>query len=388
MVGVLSPGRLIGGRVRLNTPAALFAAGEVGAWYDPSDLSTLYQDSVGTTPATAVDHPVGLMLDKSQGLALGAELISNGTFDTSTTGWTATGSSISIDAGRLRISTNSTFGRASQAITTVVGRSYRLTFTVTNGDATGCFLFVGTSDDLAAQNYDSGAKANGTHYAVFVATATTTYIKPVVGTGSSLFAFFDNISVRELAGNHAKQSTPTARPLLKQDANGRYYLQFDGTDDFLFTENIAWPGQYSAWAGVNVTTNASLQCIIDADPGAGTRTPQYLRVSSTTPQSIAFASGDFTDSGSAITSGTNVMLSAFATTTALDVRNNGASNGTTGISGTLASASTPLYLGRYAGSATAFMNARLYAAVVRGAASTAAEISSTDGWVNSKTGAY
>jgi hypothetical protein len=43
----------------------LFASGEQGAWYDPSDLSTLFQDSTGTTPVTAVGQPVGLMLDKS-----------------------------------------------------------------------------------------------------------------------------------------------------------------------------------------------------------------------------------------------------------------------------------------------------------------------------------
>lgn len=36
-----------------------------GAWFDPSDLSTLYQDAAGTTPVTAVEQPVGLMLDKS-----------------------------------------------------------------------------------------------------------------------------------------------------------------------------------------------------------------------------------------------------------------------------------------------------------------------------------
>lgn len=47
------------------TPAALFAAGEQGAWYDPSDLSTMFQDSAGTTPVTAVDQPVGRINDKS-----------------------------------------------------------------------------------------------------------------------------------------------------------------------------------------------------------------------------------------------------------------------------------------------------------------------------------
>lgn len=36
-----------------------------GAWFDPSDMSTLYQDAAGTTPVTAVGQPVGKMLDKS-----------------------------------------------------------------------------------------------------------------------------------------------------------------------------------------------------------------------------------------------------------------------------------------------------------------------------------
>ena len=47
------------------SPASLFAGGTEGAWYDPSDLSTLFQDSAGTTPVTASGQPVGKMLDKS-----------------------------------------------------------------------------------------------------------------------------------------------------------------------------------------------------------------------------------------------------------------------------------------------------------------------------------
>lgn len=40
------------------------AAGDDGVFYDPSDLSSMFQDSAGTIPAV-VDSPVGLMLDKS-----------------------------------------------------------------------------------------------------------------------------------------------------------------------------------------------------------------------------------------------------------------------------------------------------------------------------------
>lgn len=43
----------------------LFAAGEKGAWYDPSDFSTMFQNIAGTTPVTAAGQPVGKILDKS-----------------------------------------------------------------------------------------------------------------------------------------------------------------------------------------------------------------------------------------------------------------------------------------------------------------------------------
>lgn len=46
--------------------ASMFASGEQGVWYDPSDLSTMFQDAAGTIPVTAVGQPVGLMLDKSK----------------------------------------------------------------------------------------------------------------------------------------------------------------------------------------------------------------------------------------------------------------------------------------------------------------------------------
>ncbi len=47
------------------TPLNLFSIGEQGAWYDPSDMTTLFQDDAGATPVTAADQPVGRMLDKS-----------------------------------------------------------------------------------------------------------------------------------------------------------------------------------------------------------------------------------------------------------------------------------------------------------------------------------
>lgn len=46
------------------TPAALFADGQQGVWYEPKP-EYLYQDSAGTTPVTADGQPVGYMQDLS-----------------------------------------------------------------------------------------------------------------------------------------------------------------------------------------------------------------------------------------------------------------------------------------------------------------------------------
>lgn len=55
----------VGGFSWTRLIASMYQNGEQGAWYDPSDMSTLFQDSAGTVPVTAVEQPVGRILDKS-----------------------------------------------------------------------------------------------------------------------------------------------------------------------------------------------------------------------------------------------------------------------------------------------------------------------------------
>ena len=45
-------------------PVSLFANGEAGAVIDPSDFSTMFQDSAGTIPVTSVGQPVGLIKNR------------------------------------------------------------------------------------------------------------------------------------------------------------------------------------------------------------------------------------------------------------------------------------------------------------------------------------
>jgi hypothetical protein len=46
-------------------PTDLFAAGEQGVYFDPGDITTLFQDTAGTIPVTAVGQAVALIKDKS-----------------------------------------------------------------------------------------------------------------------------------------------------------------------------------------------------------------------------------------------------------------------------------------------------------------------------------
>lgn len=54
-----------GGSEPAFDPATLFTGGEKGVWYDPSDFSTMWQDTAGTSPVTAVGQSVARIDDKS-----------------------------------------------------------------------------------------------------------------------------------------------------------------------------------------------------------------------------------------------------------------------------------------------------------------------------------
>ena len=57
---------IIGGTLNFEKLVAkLFSNGEQGFFYDPNDLSTMFQDTAGIVPVTAVGQPVGLIRDKS-----------------------------------------------------------------------------------------------------------------------------------------------------------------------------------------------------------------------------------------------------------------------------------------------------------------------------------
>lgn len=205
---------------------------------------TLYQDSVGTTPVTAAGQPVGLMLDKSKGLVLGDELFK----DTSVV---FSGGSSRVSPNVYRIySANGTFSNLVQNPTTVVGKTYLVEYTVDSITTVGLGVVVDWVGGVIHTTV--GRKRQ-------ILTATTTAFS-IKRAGTACDIQVSDISVRELPGNHAYQSTAAARPMLRKNATtGANYLDLDGSDDFLLTNSIDFTAtdKVSVFAGVRKLSDAA-----------------------------------------------------------------------------------------------------------------------------------
>jgi hypothetical protein len=243
----------------------LFANGEQGFFYDPNDLSTMFQDAAGTIPVTAVGQPVGLLLDKSKGLVFGGELNSN-TFNTNLAGWgVGTASSVILENGEAKVTLGGAINSSANNWFKLdgvyaLGKRYTVSFDATHvsgGDLQAGFgyiagLTVTSAQGATKQRYtftSSGFAASGVGLLAFGAT-----------TAGSVWKI-DNVSVKEVLGNHAYQTTSASRPILRKNAvTGANYLEFDGSDDFLQTSNINFTAtdKVSLFAGVRKLSDASI----------------------------------------------------------------------------------------------------------------------------------
>jgi hypothetical protein len=247
--------------------AALFETGtpgvySEGAWYDPSDMSTMYQDYSGKTPVTAAGQPVGLILDKSKGLTLGAELVDAAD---EVADWSISGSNtITIDGDAIKISfVNSSVGANltltdAKALTQnlVAGKTYKFSCEakVNEGDGVSVSLTIASATTNPLIPITNSTFQEFSFY--FIADGSNETFRPTGMSAGEEF-WIKNISVRELPGNHATQLTWAARPVL-QTSGGLWYLDFDGVDDYL---KVAWgaslPQPNSFGMGAALTTGTS-----------------------------------------------------------------------------------------------------------------------------------
>jgi hypothetical protein len=243
------------------SPASLFANGEVGVWYDPSDITTLFQDSAGTIPVTAAGQSVRRMLDKS-------------------------------------------------------GR-----------------------------------------------------------------------------GNHATQAVLAQAPTYQIDGNGFPYLLFDGVDDGMVTSaiNFTVTDAVTIWAGLRKQSDAARACFVEL--GISMATGRFnIEAPSGALNDIALFSGGtaLQAIGAVVAAPSTRVMSGQAkiSTDLLKIRLNGVDAGSNSADqGTGNYSNSILFIGRRGGTTLPF-NGRIYSLIIRGVESTQGQITSTESWVNSKTGAY
>ena len=385
-------------------PSRLFASSEVGAWYDPSDLTTLFQDSAGTTPVTAAGDPVGLMLDKSKGLALGSELVINGTFDNNVNGWSirpATQGIISWNNGVMRFERQTGLSSASSQLISsfVVGRTYKISALVRAvSGAGGVGIQLRSSDGGGGSDLSLSVTTTSTTFVTqtvyWVATQTTGYISLRASSDNTIVEG-DNISVREIAGNHATASG-TTRPTY-QVSGGRSYLSFDGVDDFMLTGTIT-PGtdKVQVFTGVRKLSDAATGVVAEFSVNIGTTAGSWaLYAPSGANARYGFGSGGTIDrlaeTASVFASPLTSVLTGIGDISGdvTTLRVNGVQSAqSTSDQGTGNYLAYPLYIGRRGGASLPY-NGNLYGLIVRfGPNLTDAVIGQTENWLNQRTGAY
>lgn len=430
-------------------PRDLFSAGEQGAWYDPSDFSTLFTDSAGTTPVTGVEQFVGRMLDKS---GRGNHATSTGTkrpklaarynlltyseqFDNGV--WSKLRASVSTNTtiapdGTLTADTliedtsASITHTAFQSFTSTSGASYtwsgyfkakERSIIQIGCDATSTIYRVefDLSAVAAVNRQGSGvatitAVGNGWYRVTATATATgsgTGYWQVYLcnATGSNTYTG-DGTSGIYIWGadlRPASQATGLIGPTYQRVAAATDYdtvgflpyLAFDGVDDSMSTGSIDFTAtdKMTVWAGVRKLSDANTGTVAQLSPSTSTNNGVFgLYVPFNTGASADFAwqskgTTRITVNSSASTGPATSVFTGIGNISAplAQLRQNAIQVATSS-----ASQGTGNF-GNFVlnvGEGAGFLNGWLTSLIVRGAQSTQSQIEATESWVNGKTGAF
>jgi hypothetical protein len=340
----------------------LFRRDEPGVWYDPSDLSTMFQDLAGTTPVTAPGQTVRLVLDKSRGLALGGEVWTNSgvigmaaTIAANGAGWNVTATGTSFVGIRLN--------------TASLGTSSYRAIVSWSGNVNGRSIAVLVGGGVVTL----GTTASGSATVVVASSGASNSIQMYAATATVGETFtFTVSSVRELPGAHLVANSDAARGLYQVDETGRPYILFDGADDGYVTPTIT-PGtdKVQLWAGIRKNSDAArgtvaeLSTTIASNNGA-------LQLTAPNAASATYA---FESKGTTLTDAVATPFAAPLTSVVTGlgdiagdsaiIRVNGVeADADTGDQGTGNYLAAPLYVGRR-GAASQSFNGRLYQLAVR-----------------------
>ena len=246
--------------------ASLFASGERGVWYDPSDMSTMFQDAAGTTPVTAMEQPVGLILDKSKGSVLGSELVVSPYTGTSSGSWSISSTEVirtPVTGGAI-LNVNSTFK---------TGSFYEVTLTVSNFSGDALIFRIGSQ--FGSPYY--GFSGNGNKRFIAQVSGTGAFVWFAGITAGAGTAIITNISVRELPGNHATQTTTASRPVLSarynlltktEQFNDAYWIKTGTTAQANVIQEALVSSRHSVESQAIFPAGIALRLSVEARPGS------------------------------------------------------------------------------------------------------------------------
>jgi hypothetical protein len=224
------------------TPLSLFAMGEAGAWYDPSDLSTMFQ--FGTQPV-AVNAPVSTMLDKSQGLALGTQFTPANFVDPTVTWDVFTPSAGGFSATKSTAGGNDT-AYTTDTVAVTLGKWYRVEVDISANTIPSLNIQFSVTTNSRSTVGTPAANQTGTVVCYLLANIASGNFSVSIGTSSLGSITVDAVRVREIAGNHLNQSTFAARPILRGTPTGSTLLT-----------NGDWAANDTGWTVAGGTTSYS-----------------------------------------------------------------------------------------------------------------------------------
>ncbi len=440
MFGVLKLGKLGASMKKAGfNPRTLFAASEPGAWYDTSDMSTLFQDSAGTVPVTAVEQPVGRILDKSgrgnhaiQATTTKRPVLSarvNLVSSTALTSWGNNGSLL-VDNGPsgfganayelsgLRSNNNNIYAtvssvlpsKSSVRIKAKAGTGTSLSIDMyRNGGGNSILLSAVVFDNPAVSlNISSGSAVEvtglnsewATIYATFenpVGGYQCLYLKPWVnatsgGPSESVIVTCPQVQLID-EPFYGFQRVTNSTDYDADPAKFPAYLSFDGVDDALQTGNIDFTStdKMTVWAGITKLSDAVTGTVVELSASKNANNGVFALFAPLTGGSpdISWYSKGANERAASSTSEsapvTRVItgigdisgdISSFRVNGAV-VRTETADQGPGNFG------NYPLYIGASAGTSLYF-NGRLYGLIVRGAQSTLSQIEATELYIKQK----
>ena len=255
------------------------------------------------------------------------------------------------------------FGRSSIRLPKVLGDSFSTT--IRNLFANGEQGFFYDPNDLSTMFQDAAGTV------------------PVTGAGQPVGLILDKSG----RGNHASQTASASRPILRQNAvTGAYYLEFDGSDDFLQTNNIdfASTDKMSLFAGVQKLSDVGAHMIAEFSANINLNGGAFHLVAGTDYGSAGYSSLGVGSSGVGIGKAARNYTYTAPDSAVLSVKHDisGSSssmrrNGVVGVIGTESKGARnfgnyPLYIGRRGGTTLPY-NGHIYGLIGVGRLSTESE---------------